>query len=158
MSDSLTKRLEKMPVPILPTMVGAATLANVYAGQGFLWVRHLTIWLTAVIWITYLCKIIMYPKTCAGEYKNVIPSSLYAGFTMIMMIVGSYLFDYSAALGKGIWFAGLAIHAVHIIIFTYRNVIKARSIDTFVPSWFVTYNGIMVSCVVGGAMQAQGIL
>ena len=25
--------------------------------------------------------------------------------------------------------------------------------DTFVPSWFVTYNGIMVSTVVGGVMN-----
>jgi exfoliative toxin A/B len=37
-------------------------------------------------------------------------------------------------------------------------VIRERNINTFVPSWFVTYNGIMVSCVTGGAMNANGIL
>lgn len=31
--------------------------------------------------------------------------------------------------------------------------LKEFSWDTFVPSWFVTYNGIMVSTVVGGGMN-----
>lgn len=77
---------------------------------------------------------------------------------MVCMILGSYYFDYSPVFGKALWAAALAIHAVHILVFTYRNVIQKRDINTFVPSWFVTYNGIMVSCVVGGAMNAAGIL
>ena len=77
---------------------------------------------------------------------------------MMLMILGSYYFDYVPALGKGIWAVATAIHAIHILIFTYRNVLKKRDINTFVPSWFVTYNGIMVSCVVGGAMNAAGVL
>ena len=77
---------------------------------------------------------------------------------MVTMILGSYYFDFIPALGKGLWLAALVVHALHICIFTYRNVIKNRDINTFVPSWFVTYNGIMVSCVVGGAMNAANIL
>ena len=30
--------------------------------------------------------------------------------------------------------------------------------DTFVPSYFVTYNGIMVSVVIGGVMKEPTIL
>jgi len=39
----------------------------------------------------------------------------------------------------------------------YSNVIKNRDINTFVSSWFVTYNRIMVSCVVSGAMNAAAV-
>ena len=39
------------------------------------------------------------------------------------------------------------------LVFTYNNVIKNFNMQTFVPSWFVTYNGIMVSTVVGGVMN-----
>lgn len=152
------KRLEKMPVPVLPTLVGALTLSNVYSGLGFVWVRHLTMWAATIVFLLYVLKIIMYPKTCKQEYETTVPCSLYAGFTMVLMILGSYYFDYQPGLGKAMWAAGLCIHAVHILVFTYRNVIKKRDINTFVPSWFVTYNGIMVSCVVGGAMNAAGIL
>lgn len=151
-------RLEKMPVPVLPTFVGALTLSNVYNGMGFAWIRHLMMWIATIILLTYIVKIIKYPKVCLNEYKNTVPCSLYAAFDMMMMILGSYYFTYSEVIGKALWMAGIIIHACHICIFTYRNVIKERNINTFVPSWFVTYNGIMVSCVVGGAMNAAGML
>lgn len=147
-----------MPVPVLPTFVGALTLSNVYSGMGFTWVRHMTMWAATIILLVYIVKIITYTKTCKQEYETVVPCSLYAGFTMMMMILGSYYLDYVPAFGKAIWSIAIVIHAIHILIFTYRNVIKKRDVNTFVPSWFVTYNGIMVSCVVGGAMNAAGVL
>ncbi len=152
------ERLERMPVPVLPTFVGAMTLGNVYAGMNYVWVRHLTMWTATVILLLYIVKLVKYTEVCKKEYMAVVPCSLYAGFSMVMMILGSYYFEYIPALGKGMWMTGLAIHAVHIMVFTYRNVLKERDINTFVPSWFVTYNGIMVSCVTGGAMNAGDIL
>lgn len=154
----MLERLQRLPVPVLPTLVGALTLSNVYNSMGYPWVRHLTMWVATVILALYIIKIVSYPKVCMEEYKTTVPCSLYAGFTMVMMILGSYYFDFVPALGKGMWTAGLAVHAVHILIFTYRNVIAKRDVNTTVPSWFVTYNGIMVSCVVGGAMNAAGVL
>ena len=151
-------RLERMPVPVLPTFVGALTLSNVLSGMGYTWIRHGTMWAATIILLLYIIKIVKFPKTCLKEYQTVVPCSLYAAFTMITMILGSYYFDYIPALGKGLWAAAICIHAVHILIFTYCNVIAKRDINTFVPSWFVTYNGIMVSCVVGGAMNAAGVL
>lgn len=152
------ERLERMPVPVLPTFVGALTLSNVYSGMGYVWVRHLTMWAATIVLLLYIVKLVKYPGTCKKEYETVVPSSLYAGFFMVMMILGSYYFDYVPALGKGMLLLAVALHAVHILVFTYRNVIKSREINTFVPSWFVTYNGIMVSCVVGGAMNIGHIL
>lgn len=152
------ERLERMPVHVLPTFVGALTLSNVYNGLGYAWVRHLTMWAACMVLVCYIVKILRFPQTCRKEYEMVVPCSLYAGFTMVMMILGSYFLDYVPLLGKALFFAGLALHAVHILVFTYRNVIRKREIKTFVPSWFVTYNGIMVSCVIGGAMNARPIL
>lgn len=153
----MTDRLKKMPVPLLPTMVGACTLSNVYSGQGFSLVRDITMISAAIIWIVYLIRIFTRFEVCKEEYKTTVPSSLYAGFTMLMMLVGSYIFEYSSGLGKFFWGAGIGIHAIHILIFTYRNIIKNFNIDTFVPSYFVTYNGIMVSVVIGGVMKEPGI-
>ena len=152
------ERLERMPVPVLPTFVGALTLGNVYSGMGYVWVRHLTMWAATIVILLYVVKMIKYPGTCKKEYETVVPGSLYAGFCMVLMILGSYYFDYVPALGKGMLLFAVALHAIHILVFTYRNVIKSRDINTFVPSWFVTYNGIMVSCVVGGAMNIGHIL
>lgn len=154
----MIERLERMPVPVLPTFVGALTLSNVLNGMGYAWIRHITMWVAMAVLALYIVKIIKYPATCAKEYNTTVPCSLYAGFTMVLMILGSYVFDFIPFLGKAMWFTGLIVHAIHILVFTYKNVIKKRDVNTFVPSWFVTYNGIMVSCVVGGAMNAASIL
>lgn len=151
--STFLRRLEKMPVPVLATMVGAITLANYMQGFGFEWVRHATVWAAVIIWGFYTAKIILFPKRCVEEYNQTILRSLYAGFTMIMMAVSGYLLPYAPTFAKGLWFTGIAIHACHILYFTYRSVIKEFSWDTFMPSWFVTYNGIMVSTVIGVGMK-----
>lgn len=152
------ERLKKLPVPVLPTFVGALTLANVYGGLGFTWVRHLTMMFATIVWLVYVLKIVLYKDTCINEYKNVVPSSLYAAFFMMLMILSGYYYDWVPGLGLALWFAAWICHAIHICIFTYNNVIKTRNANTFVPSWFVTYNGIMVSCVVGAGFGYNHIL
>ena len=77
------KKIENLPVPVLPTMVGAATLSNVYLTLGYTWVRHLTMIAATIILLCYIVKICKYPKTVVKEYSNTVPASLYAGFTMI---------------------------------------------------------------------------
>lgn len=156
-NNSFVDKFKNIPVPLLPTMVGAATLSNVYLTLGYTWIRHITMILSAIILIAYIIKIVTNFNVVKNEYSNTVPASLYAGFTMITMILGSYVFDFNATIGKAMWFVGLILHAIHIVIFTYRNVIKGVNIDTFLPSWFVTYNGIMVSTVVGGVMNEPTI-
>lgn len=156
-NNSFIDKFKNIPVPLLPTMVGAATLSNVYLTLGYTWIRHITMILSAIILIAYIIKIVTNFNVFKDEYSNTVPASLYAGFTMITMILGSYVFDFSPTIGKAMWFVGLILHAIHIVIFTYRNVIKGVNIDTFLPSWFVTYNGIMVSTVVGGVMNEPTI-
>lgn len=156
-NEGWIQKLERMPVPILPTMVGAATLSNVYNGMGYSLIRHITMIAATVVLLFYLLKIVKYPRTFLNEYKNTVPASLYAGFTMLLMILGSYYFAYSPVVGKIVWIVGLSVHALHILIFTFRNITN-RKLETFLPSWYVTYNGIMVSCVVGGVMQEPEIL
>lgn len=148
-NESFLSRIQRLPVPLLPTMVGAATLSNVFAGLGYDWIRHITMIASTIIICIYLIKIVKHPKVCIGEYSNTVPASLYAGFTMLLMILGSYYFTYMEGLGKAIWYVGVILHIIHIIVFTIKNVILSRNLDTFVPSWFVTYNGLLVSCVIG---------
>lgn len=152
-NKTFLQKIENLPVPILPTMVGALTLSTIYSNMGYTWVRHITSWVAVIVLLSYITKMIVYPKTCLKEYSNTVPASLYAGFTMITMILGGYFYNASPVFGKTLWFTGLILHAIHILIFTYRNVIKGVNTQTFVPSWFVTYNGIMVSTVVGGVMN-----
>lgn len=154
---SFKDKLANLPVAILPTMVGATTLSNAFVPAGYTWIRHITMWAAALVLLAYTLKIIFHFNVVKNEYSNTVPASLYAGFTMITMILGSYVFDFNPAVGKAIWFTGLGLHAVHLVIFIYRNIIKGVNINTFVPSWFVTFNGIMVSTVTGAVMNEPTI-
>ncbi len=149
----MKEKLKTIPVPLLPTMVGACTLSNVYMGLGFTWIRHIIFVTTICVILAYIGKFITNFDTCKAEYEKTVLCSLYAGFSMCLMLIGSYLFTWAPGLGKALWFIGVIIHAAQILVFTYKNVIKGVKIETFVPSWFVTYNGIMVSTVVGGVMN-----
>ncbi|MGL4374314.1 MAG: TDT family transporter, partial [Turicibacter sp.] len=151
--NHLFKKIENLPVGVIATAVGAATLANAYLPFGFTWIRHLTLFLVSFVWLAAIIKVTYYFTTFKKEYSNVVPASLYATFSMLTMIIGSYIFTYQPMVGKLLWLAGIVIHVTHILIFTYRNVIKGVKIDTFLPTWFVTYNGLLVSTVVGGAMN-----
>ena len=152
-NKSLIKKVKNLPVPILPTMVGAFTLSNIYSGMGYTWVRHITAWAAIAVILSYILKICFHFDTVKKEYSNTVPASLYAGFTMLTMLLGSYFYNASPVFGKTLWFVGLILHAIQILVFTYNNVIKNFNMQTFLPSWFVTYNGIMVSTVVGGVMN-----
>ena len=64
-NKSLIKKVKNLPVPILPTMVGAFTLSNIYSGMGYTWVRHITAWAAiAVIAINRLIIIVFILLFC----------------------------------------------------------------------------------------------
>ena len=155
-------RLEKIPVPCIATFLSFLTLSNVYGGLGFVWLRYLIMVLGTIFMICYILKMIMFPKTCLSEYDLTIPASLYGAFSMVLMVLGSFYYEIGLPFGKIIWFIAVAIHCVHIIIFTVKHafgkVIIHKNFVNMMPSWYVTYNGWMVACVTGGKMNAGPIL
>lgn len=150
---NIIERAERLPVGVIATAVGAATLSNAYVVFGLTFLRHIFMWIAFIVLILSILKLTIHNKTFRAEYQNTVPASLYGTFSMLLMIVGSYLLPYSQIIGKGLWLIGVSFHTILILIFTYRNVIKNFVKDTFVPSWFVTYNGVMVAVVVSGGMN-----
>ena len=155
-------RLERIPVPCVATFLSFLTLGNVYGGLGFVWLRYLIMALGTIFMICYILKIAMFSKTFLSEYDQTIPASLYGAFSMVLMVLGSFYYEMGLPFGKIIWFIGVAIHCVHIIIFTIKHtfgkVLLPKNFINMMPSWFVTYNGWMVACVTGGKMNAGPIL
>jgi len=77
---------------------------------------------------------------------------------MLTMLIGAFVFEYVQIAGQVIWLSGVALHTVHLCIFTYRFVVKGVILDTFLPTWFVTYMGFMTAIVSGMAMGFLPIL
>jgi len=147
---NIIKKCENLPVGAIATAVGMATVSNVFfAALGLVGVRHVVMICASFVWFAAFIKIVFYRKAFWADYSNVVPASLYATFTMLTMILGNYMFSFNQDIGRIIWLAGVILHITHILVFTYRNVLKGINLDTFVPSWFVTFVAFLVSAVVG---------
>ncbi|MDR2500029.1 MAG: hypothetical protein LBD37_02975 [Treponema sp.] len=138
-----------MPIGALAALMGAATLSNAWNTLGFGWVRAVTMTAAAAVWLLFLGKIIFSPGSFAAEYAKVVPASLYGAFSMLLMILMMWLHQWIPHTARYVFLAAAALHAAQILVFTFRNVLRGFKIETFLPCWFVTYNGIMVSTVVG---------
>jgi exfoliative toxin A/B len=154
------KKTADMPVGALAATMGAATLSNVWNSLGFVWVRNITMGVALLVWLAFFGKIVFAFKSFRTEYEKVVPCSLYGAFSMLMMILTMWLYQWLPAVAKPLFLCAVFLHAAQILVFTFRNVLRGmlcgtqgitRGItkETFLPCWFVTYNGIMVSTVVG---------
>lgn len=142
---------DKLPVGAVATTVGLCTLANAFNAIGFSGIRHLVMWFALIVWVLTISKIVLHFDTFKKEYTQVVPGSLYAAVMMLTAILSSYIYPYLPILGIGMWYVAVVVHAAHILFFTWRNVIREFNLNTFLPSWFVTYVGILVPVVVGTA-------
>ena len=158
----MSERIKRLPIPAVATCLSALTMANVYGGLGFIWLRWLVMACGSLLILAFIFKIVRWPGVSLEEYALTIPCSLYGSFCMCLMVLGSFYYEMGFGPGKIIWIIGVALHFVQIIIFTVRHtfgkVIAGRDFIPMMPSWYVTYNGWMVACVTGGAMNAGPIL
>ena len=106
----MIERIKRLPVPAIATTLSALTMANVYGGMGFIWVRWLVMGCGTLLILAYILKMILYRDVCLNEYAQTIPASLYGAFSMCLMILGSFYFEMGFGFGKVIWFIGVAIH------------------------------------------------
>ncbi len=149
--SNLLKRIERMPIPAVACTVALCTLSNVYSGLGFPLVRHISMIIGTIVLLAYLYKFIAFPEAIKKDYEHTIFSSLYGVVSMLMMLVSSYYIKWIPAF-KYVLILAVILHAIQIVVFIYLHLFKKFDKFFFMPSWFVTFNGIMVSTVVGATV------
>ena len=167
------QRCELLPVNVIATALGFATLSNMWAAAlGFPWVRVITHILAAVVWLMAVVKMTRFYQSFKTEYTLFVPCALYATFSMLTMVLGAFVLDIHitgivttasvpvlGVIGRAIWLIGVALHTAHFLVFTYRFVIKGGvKLDSFLPTWFVTYMGYLVAVVTGPPMGFNWIM
>ena len=140
-------------MPILPAMLGFATLSNVWDRAGYNWIRNIAMTIAALVWLLYIAKLLFHGRVCLKEYAGTIPGSLYSAFLMLAMTLSAWLSQWLYTPALILYVTAIALHAIHIVVFTIRHVFGGVRVENFVPTWFVTYVGIAVSTVVGGAFD-----
>ena len=170
---SFIRQCELLPVNVIATALGFATLSNMWAAAlGFPGVRVITHIAAAVVWFMAVVKMTRCFQSFKTEYTLFVPCALYATFSMLTMVLGAFILDMHITgiittaplpvlgmIGRALWLAGLVLHVIHLFVFTFRFVIKGGvKIDSFLPTWFVTYMGLLVAVVTGPPMGFDRVL
>ncbi|MCL2578762.1 MAG: TDT family transporter [Oscillospiraceae bacterium] len=159
MKRGIIQKCALLPVNVIATALGFATLSNMWGtALGFPGARVVIMIGAILVWLAAIVKMTVHYPTFKADYMLLVPSSLYATFSMLTMSIGAFVFEFTQPAGRALWLAGVLLHAVHLCIFTYRFVIKGVILDTFLPTWFVTYMGFMVAVVSGMPMGFRPIL
>jgi exfoliative toxin A/B len=150
--ETFYAKIAGLPPGAIAAALGAATLSNVWNSLGYLWIRDITMTCAGILWLLAAVKITGHFHTFRTEYRNVVPSSLYAAFFMLLMALSMYFYQWIPGIARILFIGAVLLHALHIVIFSFRHILRGVNVKTFVPSWFVTFNGIMVSTVAGPAL------
>ena len=156
---NIQEAVSRLPLPAVPATLGLLVLSGYYDSLGFPLVHAVAALAAAVVALAYCLKIAFHLKSVvAAEYANPMLAALYPTLPMLVMVLCAY----GASIAPGAWtafkivfFAMLALLFAHVAVFFVRFFVKRFEWKTFMPSWYVTTNGVMVSTVVGMAFMPE---
>lgn len=143
--------IKRVPIPFCGVMLGLAALGNLLQsyGEG---IRYACGIVAAFILVLVLLKVIMFPQMLKEDMKNPIMASVAGTFPMAVMLLSTYIKPFIGTAAKYIWFFAIGLHAVLIIYFTIKFVLKLQMPKVF-ASYYIVYVGIVVAAVTAPAFE-----
>ncbi|MCI8559639.1 MAG: TDT family transporter [Dorea sp.] len=143
--------IKRVPIPFCGVMLGLVALGNLLQsyGEG---IRYACGIVAAFILVLVLLKVIMFPQMLKEDMKNPIMASVAGTFPMAVMLLSTYIKPFIGTAAKYIWFFAIGLHAVLIIYFTIKFVLKLQMPKVF-ASYYIVYVGIVVAAVTAPAFE-----
>ena len=147
----MTNILKKTPIPIAGLMLGLAGLGNLIGSYGSQY-RLIAGFLASIIALFIIGRFIIDQKKCIKELQNPIIASVFLTFPMGIMILSTYLIQFSYKLALYSWYTGIILHSLFILFFTLKF-FRNFDIKKVFPSYFIVYVGIVVASVTAPAFN-----
>lgn len=141
--------IKKMPLPMSAVILACAALGNLLATYTAM-AKSIFGVISAILFILLTIKIIVCWDGVKEELKNPVIASVIPTYSMAMMILAGYLKPISIGIGLGLWWAGVALHVLLIVIYT-KNFIIGFNINKIFPSTFIVYVGIAAASITAPA-------
>ncbi len=155
----LKDKVSRIPLPVVPATLGLLVLSGTYDMLGFPLVHVLAVAVATLVAAAYCLKVAFHLKSVvAAEYANPMLAALYPTLPMLVMVLCAYyasLFPASETAAKTVFFSLMALLVAHVVVFFVRFFLRRFEWKTFMPSWYVTTNGVMVSTVAGMAFMPK---
>lgn len=137
--------LKRVPIPITGLFLALLTTGNLVASYGETY-RNIFGILGTFVFLLILSKLLIYPGLVKTELENPLVFGVFATFFMGVMLLSTYIKPYLPSAAPILWYIGIALHAIYILIFIKKFILKFN-MKTVFPSWFIVFVGIVVASV-----------
>lgn len=147
--------IKKVPVPVCGVMLGFAALGNLLQSysEG---IRYLCGVVAAFLLVLMVMKLIWFPHMIKEDLENPIMASVAGTFPMAVMLLSTYVKPLIGAGAFYLWIAAILLHAVLIVYFTLKFIVKLKMPKVF-ASYYIVYVGIAAAAVTAPAYGQLGI-
>ncbi len=146
-------KYRNLPVGVIGTVLGLTTLSNAYNALGFSFIRTVVMLFGLYGWSIAARKIFLNFDKVQEEYmENTVTATLYATFPMLTMVLSSFIVQFISPLGKLLWLIAVFTQLTLIVLLFVKHIFAQKNLDVILPSWYVTFLGLLVSTAVGTEM------
>jgi exfoliative toxin A/B len=142
---------KRTPIPIAGLMLGLVGTGNLIIAYGKQY-RYLAGILALLIFLLLIGRLFIDYHGVSSDLKNPVIASVALTFSMAIIILASYIVSFSYQLALYIWYGGIILHALLIILFSIRFIMNFDIKKVF-PSYFIVYVGIVVASVTAPAFD-----
>ena len=107
--------------------------------------------------ILIIMKLVLYPQYIKEDFKNPIIVSSSGTFTMSLMILSTYIIEFTPTFAYTLWIIGLSLHILLMIYFTYNFIMHNFDYSTVFPSYWITYVGITMGAITSHSHNIEEI-
>ncbi|WP_406534861.1 TDT family transporter [Methanobrevibacter sp.] len=138
--------IKQLPLPACGLILATLSLGNLLQDI-HPYARYLFGTIGTILMILIILKVISYPKDIKNDFKNPIILSSCGTFSMSLMLLSTYLIQFTPSIAYTIWIIGIMLHILLMIYFTYNFVIATFDISTVYPTWWIVYVGITMGAI-----------
>lgn len=119
----IEENISKLPVAVVGISLGFITLGNIWGSLGATWIREFANLFAMGAVILMILKILLHGNQVLGEIKHSVTGSFYPTLAMTMIVFSGYIVErLGLSVGRCIWFIGIGIFIVLVIIFLRERI------------------------------------
>lgn len=138
--------IKNIPIPVCGLILALLSLGNL-SQDIHPYLRYIFGSIGILFLILMFVKIIFYPNAIKKDFKNPVIVSSSGTFSMSLMILSTYIIQFSPSIGYAVWIIGIALHILLMIYFTYHFIIHNFNISNVYPSYWIVFVGITMGAI-----------
>lgn len=139
------------PIAVSGISLALMSITTAWVGLGSDFFRHFGVFFSCIAIGLLITKSILHPKDVLNEIKHPFIGSFYPTIAMTLMVISTYIVQFSKPFAQGLWLFGIILHLILDIMFLIAR-FKDFKFEDVVPSWYVLTVGLGVGAVTGKAI------